>query len=138
MSGSVNKTILLGRLGKDPEIKTFSSGDKVANFSIATSESWIDKASGEKKEKTEWTNVAVYGKLADIVERFVTKGSKVYVEGKLQTRKWQDSSGQDKYSTEVVLQGFGGNLTLLDSKGSSQGKESGYAEDDLSDEVPFN
>lgn len=117
MAGSVNKVILIGNLGKDPEIRTFGNGGKVANFSVATSESWRDKQSGERKEKTEWTNVAIFNDgLVGIVEKYVKKGSKVYVEGKLQTRKWQDRDGNDRYTTEVVLQGYGGQLTLLDSR----------------------
>jgi len=122
MAGSVNKVILVGNLGKDPEIRTFGNGGKVANFSIATSESWRDKQTGERKEKTEWTNVAIFNDgLVGIVEKYVKKGSKVYVEGKLQTRKWQDRDGNDRYTTEVVLQGYGGQLTLLDSRNSQGG-----------------
>ena len=122
MAGSVNKVILIGNLGKDPEIRTFGNGGKVANFSVATSESWRDKQSGERKEKTEWTNVAIFNDgLVGIVEKYVKKGSKVYVEGKLQTRKWQDRDGNDRYTTEVVLQGYGGQLTLLDSRNSQSG-----------------
>jgi len=122
MAGSVNKVILIGNLGKDPEIRTFGNGGKVANFSVATSESWRDKQSGERKEKTEWTNVAIFNDgLVGIVEKYVKKGSKVYVEGKLQTRKWQDRDGNDRYTTEVVLQGYGGQLTLLDSRNSQGG-----------------
>jgi len=122
MAGSVNKVILIGNLGKDPEIRTFGNGGKVANFSVATSESWRDKQSGERKEKTEWTNVAIFNDgLVGIVEKYVKKGSKVYIEGKLQTRKWQDRDGNDRYTTEVVLQGYGGQLTLLDSRNSQGG-----------------
>jgi len=117
---SINKTILLGRVGKDPEVRAMNSGDKVANFSIATSESWKDKATGEKKEKTEWHNIVVWGGLVSIVENYVKKGSRIYVEGKSCTRKWQDASGVDKYTTEVVLQGFGAQLVLLDSKPASE------------------
>lgn len=115
MSGSVNKVILIGNCGKDPEIRAMQNGGKVANVSIATSESWKDKATGEKKEKTEWHRIVVFGPLADIVERYVKKGSKIYVSGALQTRKWTDAGGIEKYSTEVVLQGFGAELTLLDA-----------------------
>lgn len=119
MAGSVNKVILVGHLGADPEVRTLPSGGKVANFSVATSERWTDKNSGEKKERTEWHRVAVFGNgesggLAGLAEKYLKKGSAVYLEGQLQTRKWQDQSGQDKYSTEVVLQGFNSNLTLLD------------------------
>lgn len=115
---SVNKVILLGNLGKDPEIRTLNSGDKVANFSVATSETWKDKNTGEKKEKTEWTNVVVFGSLAEIVEKYLRKGSKVYLEGALQTRKWQDKDGNDRYSTEVVLKPFNGSLVMC---GGGQG-----------------
>jgi len=133
MAGSVNKVILVGNLGKDPEIRTFGNGGKVANFSVATSESWRDKQTGERKEKTEWTNVAIFNDgLVGIVEKYVKKGTKVYVEGKLQTRKWQDRDGNDRYTTEVVLQGYGGQLTLLDSRNSQGGGGSqggGYNQD---------
>jgi len=125
MAGSVNKVILIGNLGKDPEVRTMQNGNKVANLSLATSESWKDKATGERKEKTEWHRVVIFGNLADIAERYLKKGSKVYVSGSLQTRKWQDKDGQDKYSTEVVLQGFGGELTMLDGKGGGGGGSGG-------------
>src|SRR3546814_12928519 len=109
MAGSVNKVILLGNLGKDPEIKTFQNGGKIANFSIATSESWKDRTTGEKKERTEWHNITVNGDgLVGVVDRFLKKGSKVYIEGQLRTRKWQDRDGNDKYTTEVVIAGMGG------------------------------
>ncbi|MCD8563160.1 MAG: single-stranded DNA-binding protein [Alphaproteobacteria bacterium] len=122
MAGSVNKVILIGNLGQDPEIRSFQSGDRVASFSIATSESWKDKATGERKEKTEWHRVSVLNQgLVKIVESYVKKGSKVYIEGQLETRKWQDQNGQDKYTTEVVLRPFRGELTLLDSRGGSAG-----------------
>ncbi|MDX2144149.1 MAG: single-stranded DNA-binding protein [Rhodospirillaceae bacterium] len=121
MAGSVNKVILIGNLGKDPEVRTMQNGNKVANLSIATSESWRDKATGEKKEKTEWHRVVIFGNLAEIAEKYLKKGSKVYVCGSLQTRKWQDKDGQDKYSTEVVLQGYGGELTMLDGRGGGGG-----------------
>lgn len=132
MAGSVNKVILVGNVGNDPEIRTFGNGGKVANLSIATSESWRDKSSGEKREKTEWHRVAIFNDgLVGIVERYVKKGTKVYIEGKLQTRKWQDRDGNDKYTTEVVLQGYGGNLTLLDSRsgGGQGGGGGGYNQD---------
>ncbi len=117
MSGSVNKVTLLGHLGKDPEIRRLTSGDPVASFSVATSESWRDKASGERKEKTEWHRVVIFNKnLADVAEKYLRKGSKVYLEGALQTRKWTDKDGAEKYSTEVVLQNFNGTLVLLDGK----------------------
>lgn len=115
MAGSLNKVMLIGNLGADPEIRSFQNGGKVANLRIATSESWKDKATGERKEKTEWHTVAIFSEgLVSVVERYLKKGSKVFVEGKLQTRKWQDQSGQDRYSTEIVIQGLGGTLTMLD------------------------
>ena len=115
MAYSINKVILVGNVGNDPDVKTFQSGDKVANFSIATSESWKDKQSGEQKSITEWHKVAIFNTgLIEIAEKFVKKGMKVYLEGQLQTRKWQDSSGADKYSTEIVLQKYRGELMLLD------------------------
>jgi single-strand DNA-binding protein len=115
MSGSVNKVILVGNLGADPEVRSFQNGGKVANIRIATSENWKDRNSGERKERTEWHNVAVFSEgLVGVVERFLRKGSKVYVEGQLRTRKWQDQSGQDRYTTEVVLQGFDAKLVMLD------------------------
>ena len=130
MAGSVNKVILVGNVGNDPEIRTFGNGGKVANFSIATSENWRDKQSGERKEKTEWHRVAVFNDgLVGVIERYVKKGSKLYIEGKLQTRKWTDNSGQDKYTTEVVLQGYGGNLTMLD--GRNDGGGGGYNQDSV-------
>jgi len=121
MAGSVNKVILIGNLGRDPEVRTMQNGGKVANLSIATSETWKDKSSGERKEKTEWHRVVIFGSLADIAEKYLKKGSKVYVSGSLQTRKWTDQSGAEKYTTEVVLQGFGGELTMLDGKGGGGG-----------------
>ncbi len=127
MAGSVNKVILVGNVGKDPEIRSMQSGGKIANLTLATSESWNDKASGERKEKTEWHRVVVFNdRLVDVVERFVKKGRKLYVEGALQTRKWTDQSGQEKYSTEVVIDRFRGDITLLDS---SRGGEMGGSED---------
>lgn len=121
MAGSVNKVILIGNVGKDPEIRTFGNGGKVANFSIATSEQWKDKQ-GQRQEKTEWHNIAVFSDgLVGVIERYVKKGSKLYIEGKMQTRKWTDRDGNDKYTTEVVLQGFNGTLTMLDSANSSGG-----------------
>ena len=122
MAGSVNKVILVGNLGADPEVRSFQNGGKVCNLRIATSESWKDRMTGEKKEKTEWHSVAIFSEgLAGVAERFLRKGSKVYVEGKLQTRKWQDNNGNDRYSTEVVLQGPGAVLTMLDGPGGGQG-----------------
>ena len=126
MAGSVNKVILVGNLGRDPESRSFQNGGKVVNLRIATSESWKDRNSGEKKEKTEWHSVAIFNEgLANVAERFLRKGSKVYIEGQLQTRKWQDQQGQDKYSTEIVLQGFNSVLTMLDGPGGGQGGAGG-------------
>ncbi|MGW8189225.1 single-stranded DNA-binding protein [Sphingomonas hankookensis] len=122
MAGSVNKVILVGNLGRDPESRSFQNGGKVVNLRIATSESWKDRNSGERKEKTEWHSVAIFNEgLANVAERFLRKGSKVYIEGQLQTRKWQDQNGQDKYSTEIVLQGFNSVLTMLDGPGGQGG-----------------
>ena len=129
MAGSVNKVILIGNLGKDPEVRTMQNGGKVANLSLATSESWKDKSTGERKEKTEWHRVVIFGNLADIAERYLKKGSKVYVSGSLQTRKWTDQSGTEKYTTEVVLQGYGGELTMLDGKGGGGGGGGGMGDD---------
>jgi single-strand DNA-binding protein len=131
---SVNKVIILGNLGRDPEVRTFQNGGKVCNLRIATSETWKDKSTGEKRERTEWVSVAIFQDgLVGIAERYLRKGSKVYLEGKLQTRKWQDQSGSDKYSTEVVLQGFGAVLVLLDGRsGGSDGGSGGgggYSDD---------
>ncbi len=126
MAGSVNKVILIGNLGADPEIRSFQNGGKVANLRIATSETWKDKNSGERREKTEWHTVAIFQEgLVRVVEQYLKKGSKVYIEGKLQTRKWQDQSGADRYSTEVVLQGLGGTLTMLDGRGDGGGNSGG-------------
>jgi single-strand DNA-binding protein len=130
MAGSVNKVILVGNLGKDPEVRTSHDGTKIVNFTLATSETWNDRASGERKERTEWHRVVVFNdRIADVVERFVRKGSKVYVEGSLQTRKWTDQSGQEKYTTEVVIGRFKGDLTMLDGRGAGEGSgmpEGGY------------
>jgi len=122
MAGSVNKVILVGNLGADPEVRNLPSGGKVVNLSIATSESWKDRNSGERREKTEWHRVVIFSEgLTRIAEQYLRKGSKVYLEGQLQTRKWQDQSGQDKYSTEIVLQNFNSNMTLLDGRGDGEG-----------------
>ena len=158
MAGSVNKVILVGNLGKDPEIRTLNSGDRVANLTLATSETWRDKASGERKEKTEWHRVVIFNKnLADVAEKYLKKGAKVYLEGSLQTRKWTDNTGVEKFSTEVVLQKFRGELTMLDGKGGGgdERDEGGYGggfqpaaraqpsgpresfSADLDDEIPF-
>lgn len=153
MAGSVNKVILVGNLGKDPEIRHTSDGLKIVNFSIATGESWKDKVTGERKEKTEWHRIVVMNEhLSDVAEKYLRKGSKVFVEGQLQTRKWTDQNGQERYTTEVLLSRFKGEMTLLDSKGSSGGSEdygssgsSGGSSEpqapgnyaDLDDDVPF-
>ena len=162
MAGSVNKVTLIGNLGRDPEVRFSQSGDKIANISIATSETWNDKASGERKEKTEWHRVVIFNKfLADIAEKYLKKGSKVYVEGALQTRKWTDNAGIEKYTTEVVLGNFKGELTMLDGRGEagdlgassyespgtspqpdvgpgSNDSGSGFgSNEDLDDEIPF-
>jgi len=122
MAGSVNKVILVGNLGRDPEIRSMQDGNRVANLSVATSESWRDKNSGERREKTEWHRVVVFNdKLVDIIEKFLRKGSKIYLEGQLQTRKWTDQSGVEKYSTEVVLQRYRGELTMLDGRAGGEG-----------------
>jgi single-strand DNA-binding protein len=139
MAGSVNKVILIGNLGADPEIRRTQDGRPVANLRLATSDSWKDKATGERKEKTEWHRVVIFNEnLCRIAEQYLKKGSKVYIEGALQTRKWQDQSGQDRYSTEVVLQGFRGELTLLDRAGNAAGGGGGgggdFGGDDASGE----
>ena len=127
MAGSVNKVIIIGNLGRDPEVRTFQNGGKVCNLRIATSETWKDRNSGERKEKTEWHSVAIFQEgLVRIAEQYLRKGSKVYIEGALQTRKWQDQSGADRYSTEVVLQGYGGTLTMLDGRSEGGGGGGGY------------
>lgn len=124
MAGSVNKVILVGNLGADPEIRRTQDGRPVANLRVATSESWRDKATGERKEKTEWHRVVIFNEgLCRVAEQYLKKGAKVYIEGQLQTRKWQDQSGQDRYSTEVVLQGFNSQLTMLDRAGGGGGGE---------------
>jgi single-strand DNA-binding protein len=130
MAGSVNKVILVGNLGKDPEIRRTQDGRPIANLSIATSETWRDKATGERKEKTEWHRVVIFNEgLTKIAEQYLKKGAKVYIEGQLQTRKWTDQSGAEKYSTEVVLQGFNSNLTMLDGRGGGGGGGSFGGED---------
>jgi len=145
MAGSVNKTILLGSLGADPEIKSFQNGGRIANLRLATSESWKDKTTGEKKERTEWHSVTLNSDgLVSVAERFLRKGSKVYLEGKLQTRKWQDQSGADRYTTEVVVGGFDGKLVMLDGAkgagsdtGAQQQAASNAGDFDLEDDIPF-
>lgn len=128
MAGSLNKVMLIGNLGADPEVKSFQNGGKVCNLRIATSEQWKDKNSGERQEKTEWHTVAIFSEgLVSVAERFLRKGSKVFIEGQLQTRKWQDAQGNDRYATEIVLRGFNGTLTMLDSPGGGQGGGSGQS-----------
>ena len=141
---SVNKVILVGNLGRDPEVRAMQNGDKVANLSLATSEKRRDKNSGEMNERTEWHRVVIFGKTAEIAEQYLRKGSKVYIEGQLQTRKWQDQEGNDKYTTEVVLRGFGGTLTMLDGKSDDTPREApkptGFgsnATPEFDDEIPF-
>ena len=160
MAGSVNKVILIGNLGRDPEVRTFQNGGKVCNLRVATSETWKDRNTGERRERTEWHSVAVFNEgLVRVCEQYLRKGSKVYLEGKLQTRKWQDQSGQDKYSTEVVLQNFDGTMVMLDGRegggqgggygsgggnydggqdsGPSQSEPSSSPSRDYDDEIPF-
>ena len=153
MAGSVNKVIIMGNLGKDPEIRNFPNGGRVCNFSVATSESWRDKNSGEKQERTQWHNISILSEpLVNIAERFLKKGSKVYLEGQLETRKWQDNSGSDRYSTEIVLRPYKGEITLIDNKADSnmtneainnnqinEIQETNVSPnvDDFDDEIPF-
>jgi len=147
MAGSVNKVIIIGRVGKDPEIRSTQDGREIASLTIATSDNWKEKNTGERKEKTEWHKVLVFSSgLVGVIKQYVKKGSKVYIEGALQTRKWQDQSGADRYTTEVVLQAYGGTLTLLDSRGSSDNASSAPQEqpqadyganDELDSEIPF-
>ncbi|MCY4191411.1 MAG: single-stranded DNA-binding protein [Rhodospirillaceae bacterium] len=163
MAGSVNKVILVGNLGRDPEVRTMQNGDKVANFSVATSERWKDRNTGEMQERTEWHNVAIFGRTAEIAERYLRKGTKVYIEGQLQTRKWEDNqTGQERRTTEVVIRPYRGEMTMLDSRGggmpetshqgssygsgsgSNQGKDQGGSQSsgyggapDFDDEIPF-
>ena len=151
MAGSVNKVIIIGNLGRDPEVRSFPNGGKVVNLNIATTETWRDKATGERKERTEWHSVAIFNEpLAKIAEQYLRKGSTVYIEGQLETRKWQDQSGADRYTTEIVLRQFNGELTLLGGKGDGGqrnddagqgyggGQSGGYgAGADDSDSIPF-
>jgi single-strand DNA-binding protein len=126
MAGSVNKVILVGNLGKDPEVRRLGNGDPVVSFSVATSENWKDKQTGERREKTEWHNVVIFNDgLAKVAEQYLRKGSKVYIEGQLQTRKWQDKTGADRYTTEIVLQRYRGEMTLLDGRGDGGGSRDG-------------
>ncbi|NHQ73068.1 single-stranded DNA-binding protein [Roseovarius gahaiensis] len=127
MAGSVNKVIIIGNLGRDPEVRTFQNGGKVCNLRIATSENWKDRNTGERRERTEWHTVAIFNEaLVRLAEQYLRKGSKVYIEGKLETRKWQDQSGQDRYSTEVVLRPYAGEMTFLDSRDGGGGSGGGY------------
>ena len=153
MAGSVNKVIIMGNLGKEPEIRTFSNGGRVCNFPVATSDSWRDKNSGEKQERTQWHNISILSEpLVNIAERFLKKGSKVYLEGQLETRKWQDNSGSDRYSTEIVLRPYKGEITLIDNKADSNMTNEPISNnqmdeiqensvspnvDDFDDEIPF-
>lgn len=155
MAGSVNKVIIIGNLGADPEVKAMPSGDRMAKFPVATSETWRDRQSGERREKTEWHNVVIFNEnLAKVAENYLKKGAKVYIEGSLQTRKWTDQNGQDRYTTEIVLQKYRGELTMLDGKGDGGGggnydrmedRSSGgndrpresFASDTLDDDIPF-
>src|ERR1051325_4485390 len=148
MAGSGKKGIFGGKPGKDPEVRRMTSGEPIVNLSIATSESWRDKASGERKEKTEWHRVVIFNKnLADVAEKYLKKGAKVYVEGQLQTRKWTDKDGAEKYSTEVVLQNFNGTLVMLDGRNGGEGGGGGgrgageapasFQRDEMDDEIPF-
>ena len=137
MAGSVNKVILVGNLGKDPEIRRTQDGRPIANLSVATSETWRDKTTGERKEKTEWHRVVVFNEgLCKVIEQYLKKGSKVYLEGALQTRKWTDKDGHDKYSTEVVLQGFNSTLTMLDTRSGGGGASAGPSDDDFGSSGP--
>ena len=144
MAGSLNKVMLIGNLGADPEVRSFPNGGKVANLRIATSESWKDRNTGERQERTEWHTVAIFSDgLINVVERFLRKGSKVYIEGQLSTRKWQDQQGNDRYSTEVHLRGFGGVLTMLEGPQDQRGERQQPYDtppqnhDDLDDDIPF-
>ena len=156
MAGSVNKVILVGNVGQDPEVRQFQNGGQVCSFSLATSENWKDKNTGERREKTEWHRISVFNEgLIRVIQSYVKKGSKLYIEGQLETRKWQDRDGNDRYTTEVVLRGYGGNLTMLDSRnagggGSYSQDQAGYGggprqmegppqdfSQDLDDEIPF-
>ena len=151
MAGSVNKVILIGNLGRDPEVRFSQDGNKIVNFSVATSESWKDRQTGERRERTEWHRVVIFNdRIGDVAEQYLRKGSKVYVEGALQTRKWTGNDGQERYTTEVVLQRFRGEMTMLDTRGGGgapegvppepdeePGGETGGGSGDLDDEIPF-
>ena len=138
MAGSVNKAIILGHLGADPDVRTFQNGGKVCNLRIATSETWRDKQTGERKERTQWHQVAIFSEaIAAIAEKYLRKGSKVYIEGQIETRKWQDQSGADKYTTEIVLRPYGGQLTLLDGVTKDAGDDVIEKPTEIGDEIPF-
>ena len=147
MAGSINKVILVGNLGRDPETRRTTAGDPIVNFTLATSESWRDKQSGERRERTEWHRVVIFNEnLAKVAEQYLRKGAKVYLEGSLQTRKWTDKDGHEKYSTEVVLQNFNGTLVMLDSRAGGGGGEArvgaseapaSFQRDEMDDEIPF-
>ncbi len=135
MAGSVNKVILVGNLGKDPEVRSFQNGGRVANFSVATSENWKDKATGERKEKTEWHKIEIYNdRIVDVAEKYLRKGSKVYIEGALETRKYTDKEGQERYTTAVVIKQFRGELTMLDGKSGGGSGAGDYSVDDASND----
>lgn len=135
MAGSINKVILVGNLGRDPEIRTTQDGREIANFSIATSDTWRDKSTGERRERTEWHRIVVFSEgLVNVIRNYVKKGSKVYIEGSLQTRKWQDQNGQERYTTEIVLQGYGATLTMLDSR--NDGSSGGYQNNNAYNQQP--
>ena len=128
MAGSVNKVILVGNLGRDPEVRNTQAGGKIVNLALATSDSWTDRTSGERKERTEWHRVVIFNeRLGEVAEKYLKKGAKIYVEGSLQTRKWTDQGGQERYTTEVVLQNFNGNLTMLDTRSGGAGGDPGYS-----------
>ena len=138
MAGSVNKVILVGNVGRDPEIRAAQDGSKIANLSIATSESWKDKVTGERKDRTEWHRVVVFNpQISEFVEKYVTKGVKLYIEGQLQTRKWNDQSGAERYTTEVVITRFKGEISILDSKNDNSGNYADPSPKDLNDDIPF-
>ncbi len=154
MAGSINKVILIGNLGRDPEVRSTQDGTRVANFTLATNETWRDRESGERRERTEWHRIVIFNeRLVDVAEKYLRKGSKIYIEGQIQTRKWTDQSGQERYTTEVVLQRFRGELTMLDTRGGPATAEAGAEAEgkaeaepaeggskvgqDLDDEIPF-
>jgi single-strand DNA-binding protein len=146
MKSGINKAIIVGRLGKDPDVRYTNSGSAICNLSVATSEKWKDKSSGEDRERTEWHRVSIFGKLAEIIGEYAAKGALVYVEGALQTRKWQDQDGNDRYTTEIVVQGYGGDVQILSGRRRTQEhagdtakpeQEAGQASADFDDDIPF-